>query len=122
MLAKTDRGHRHGGIQELQSLRLEHDLQLRLDLAPYNLTPEDLGGRLPWRPSIDLVNHLQTTEGTWLHAQANQWTYPASMPDIALLAITIGLGAPDWILPWHTSQDTATQAEIAEYQQRSAIQ
>lgn len=121
MLAETGRGHRHGGIEELQQLRLEHDLELRLDLAPYNLTPEDLGGRLPWRAAVDLARKLQDTPGTWLHAAENQWTYPASWRDLALYAVTVSLGGAGWPLPWQARQEAATQAELAEYQQITSI-
>ena len=99
---------------------LEHDTALRLDLAPYRLTPGDLGGSLSWRASIDLVKALQSLPGTWLHMVANRWAWPATVNDLTQLAIARALGM-NLPLPSDAAQPIDVDKQLETYQTQSCF-
>lgn len=55
---------------------------MSIDFRKMGLSVGDIGGRVTFGESIDIVAGLRETAGTYTHASVNGWNWPASMADL----------------------------------------
>lgn len=65
-----------------------------------------------WREACDLVEVAMNDSSTHLFAASAGWKYPASMPELVLMAVQVGKKGES-VLPWNHAPERASAAEVA---------
>ena len=66
-----------GGIVRVLELAEKHPAEIRADFRTlYNVSFDDVGGKVKWIEAIYLVSMLMRNPQSWLQAAVNGWKYP----------------------------------------------
>lgn len=67
---------------------------------------------MPWAEAVDLIDAASGDTTTELGAALAGWSYPASVPELMLVAAVVGKRAES-VMPWATEPERPTDDEVA---------
>ena len=74
-----DSGRERGGIFERRERIAEHEAEITYDFrSRFNIGLDEIGDRITWRETVQLVTILLRDPSSWLQASARNWKHPAS--------------------------------------------